>query len=97
MNDTDMQEDQDAAEIAAGEMTLTTEDLKQIKNNVISAMSRNADVLAFMKLVIRDVLREEQVITEGNIHGSAGLYARFRETTYEQVKKVLDEYGLGKH
>lgn len=34
------------------------------------------------------------VITESNIHASAGLYDRFRESTYEQVWKVLVEAGL---
>src|SRR5690349_20405908 len=80
--------------VEGGEMTLTAEDLKQIKNGTISSITRSPDVAAFLAAGFRAVLADAGVLTEGNIHASAGLYARFEETTYEQVWKVLEEAGL---
>jgi hypothetical protein len=92
-------DDLDAPEsvsLADDDASLTAADIKMIRNTAISAISHNADVAAWLAAGIRAVLADAGVLTERNVHESAGLYARLDETIYGTVFKVLREAGLAK-
>jgi len=84
-------EEERAHSVTDAATTLTPEDQKQIKNGTISAITHSADIAAWFATGLRAVLADAGVLTEGNIHDSAGLFARLDETIYGTVNKVLDE------
>lgn len=84
------------AGLEAGIVTLTPDDLRAIRNVVVSAITNYPDVRAFLAGLVRAELAGAGVLTEANVYDSDALFKRLDETIYGTVNKVLDERGRGK-
>ena len=91
------------ASVSGGSTSSDCPSVTEITASVTAAMSPmiDAKLAAFVGTLrpnilqkVNEALDQRGVLTLANIHDSDGLYLRFRETTYEQVGKVLDERGI---
>lgn len=78
-------EDAEARAVEGGAMTLTPEDLKQVRNGVISALTHNGDVTAYLDARARAAL--DTAFHEDT--GSEIIRKQIKNATFEAVKEAV--------